>query len=447
LRSKPRAQSASVPSLCRWRRSADRSSRALYNEVIGVIVTLNPQSIDALKKKLIPSLENIVIEYGLVKYDTDNPHLQAFLNEANKHFSDHITDIEIRGLLYNMALESIPNSQQIIHPTKFIDLRMPEIIKDVSERLLAFLQSLPRSYEFIISLPTLNSSFHTPIHIGDTISLEIISDIEDFQREFSIGDIDFVFAKNNFRPTTILRIFTKGYASPEKGPKYLRYNSAIVSFFSYLRHFISLSITKGLLKETINQYFLPLFTQVRAVFFDKSSDITQKFYLAIPQDISNFLLSLEYAGGSTIDESYFSKFGNLELLSRLQTFSIEDYDSKDIEAILSALEWLFDGLSASSETTGLINLCIGLEAIVGNNLPEAGIKFGISDRCAYLTGNNEKDRKLIRNNISALYTLRSKLVHGRQRRLEQDEMHHLFLAKGALMKAIRCEYDGINNRK
>jgi len=92
LRSKPRAQSASVPSLCRWRRSAIRSSRAL----------------DAKGR---PKMSN-----------NDWKEFEKIVAGIHSQFSEncHVTwDEEINGRQFDVVVRStIGPHKYLVHPTK-----------------------------------------------------------------------------------------------------------------------------------------------------------------------------------------------------------------------------------------------------------------------------------------------------------------------------------------
>ena len=60
----------------------------------------------------------------------------------------------------------------------------------------------------------------------------------------------------------------------------------------------------------------------------------------------------------------------------------------------------------------------------------------LADRCAYLVGSDIKGRRTIRENFRALYSVRSKIVHGCVGALAADEERYLDWGKSILEYSI-----------
>lgn len=87
-----------------------------------------------------------------------------------------------------------------------------------------------------------------------------------------------------------------------------------------------------------------------------------------------------------------------------------------------AIEWAFDAMVSEDETTGFINRCVAIEAILGEGKSDdVGLTATLSDRCAYLLGKSFSKRKHYREKFKKMYVLRSKIVHGRKKLEKADE--------------------------
>lgn len=117
-------------------------------------------------------------------------------------------------------------------------------------------------------------------------------------------------------------------------------------------------------------------------------------------------------------------------------FSSDGDIKADFEGIYSAALWLFDSRVESNETVAFLNACIGLEAILGDDNKDS-ITERLADRCAYLLARTSVTRAKMRDDVRGLYNLRSKIVHGRRRRL--SSRGDLDSAKGLLQKVIQAE--------
>lgn len=113
--------------------------------------------------------------------------------------------------------------------------------------------------------------------------------------------------------------------------------------------------------------------------------------------------------------------------------------SEDIDRIRSALEWEFDSDEGDNQTLSLLQACIGLEAMLGDDDKDEPLMARLKDRCAYLLGKNFSDREDIRRRFGMMYGVRSKVIHGRSRRLSMSDAQQLQYAQELLGKVITEE--------
>jgi hypothetical protein len=114
-------------------------------------------------------------------------------------------------------------------------------------------------------------------------------------------------------------------------------------------------------------------------------------------------------------------------------------DLKEAVSVKSAVEWAFEASVSENETIALLQTCMGLEAILGDDSDRESLTETLADRCAYLIADSIEVRKDIKKSFKELYRLRSKLVHGRAIRLKEHETGYLRWAKRVLNIAIERE--------
>ncbi|RLB28207.1 MAG: hypothetical protein DRG87_09815 [Deltaproteobacteria bacterium] len=119
--------------------------------------------------------------------------------------------------------------------------------------------------------------------------------------------------------------------------------------------------------------------------------------------------------------------------------NILDSDDEYAEAIKAASEWYFEGASTENETFKLVKYVIALESLLGDPKKEDRIKDRLSDRCAYLLGISQKERAKVKETFEAIYEIRSKIIHRRRTRLEEEDIQLLKEAKKLLEKVITKE--------
>jgi hypothetical protein len=72
-----------------------------------------------------------------------------------------------------------------------------------------------------------------------------------------------------------------------------------------------------------------------------------------------------------------------------------------------------------------LQVCFGLESLLGDAVGSESLTSTLADRCAYLVGSDIKGRNSIREQFKELYAIRSKLVHGTATWLDPNQRHFL----------------------
>lgn len=88
-----------------------------------------------------------------------------------------------------------------------------------------------------------------------------------------------------------------------------------------------------------------------------------------------------------------------------------------------------------------LQVCFGLEALFTENgvdikEEKASILSTLSLKCAYLISSTVEERKQNIDKIKEIYSLRSKLVHGRQNSLKRSEKDLLYYGRKILELSI-----------
>lgn len=106
--------------------------------------------------------------------------------------------------------------------------------------------------------------------------------------------------------------------------------------------------------------------------------------------------------------------------------------------VKDSLYWFGLGLDATMESAKLINFTTVLESALKKNDETTELKQRISDRCAFLLGDDYNTRVQIHKDISSIYSKRSKIVHRGALIKDQDIVNLAgFYAKSVLIKLIQ----------
>lgn len=106
--------------------------------------------------------------------------------------------------------------------------------------------------------------------------------------------------------------------------------------------------------------------------------------------------------------------------------------------VKDSLYWFGLGLDATMKSAKLINFTTVLESALKKNDETTELKQRISDRCAFLLGDDYETRVKIHEDISSIYSNRSKIVHRGTLIKDQDIVNLAgFYAKSVLIKLIQ----------
>lgn len=157
------------------------------------------------------------------------------------------------------------------------------------------------------------------------------------------------------------------------------------------------------------------------------------FTESLPLSISKYISSLELDlnGNKNPDEI-------IDVISNTINHLIED-QSSEAKRIRMAIGWYMNSSYNEDDTMAFLQICMGLEAIFGDDQDQGGLTKMLADRCAYLIGKNIIQRRKIRESFGKIYTIRSKIVHGVINRLSDDDKFMRNYAKGLLQAALKKE--------
>lgn len=109
--------------------------------------------------------------------------------------------------------------------------------------------------------------------------------------------------------------------------------------------------------------------------------------------------------------------------------------------IVAAVEWYEDSLTVENQTVAVLSICIGLEAILGEESDMSEMTKRLCDRLAFTLGKSRAERSKYHNEYLALLKLRGKLVHAKIFRLAESDQLVLQRGRALLREVIDHEVD------
>jgi hypothetical protein len=112
----------------------------------------------------------------------------------------------------------------------------------------------------------------------------------------------------------------------------------------------------------------------------------------------------------------------------------------EVRSILAAAEWLFDSRAELNQTIAVIQVSVGLEALLSDGKKQSGRTTALlADRFAMLLGRSQTERAKLRDDFEAFYERRSDIVHGRDYRLKDADSNWCRWAQEKLNALIQHE--------
>ena len=114
-------------------------------------------------------------------------------------------------------------------------------------------------------------------------------------------------------------------------------------------------------------------------------------------------------------------------------------------AIATAIEWYMDSRFVENQTVAMLEICIGLEAILGGEEEIKDMTNRLCDRLGFLLGKTREQRRAFSEQYRAVLSLRGKLVHGKQAKLDKAGSQTLSVARHLLKRVIEHELGQLKN--
>lgn len=336
-----------------------------------------------------------------------------------------------------------------------------KILLDAKSALIDFLESLPRPYFVyfpLVGLPSLNMAvveLSDSIAIVDTSSDKLDSRLVGSSAGILAGAFDVAPLKLQ-QNRRYLRFRTNGYATTSP------LSSATASAVSRLKHFLFAGIASGRFQEPLQwqrekSRESPFSLSPVALIRHVDEGVEEAHALDLPQDFMRYLLGIAVntsglevydmtCGTTLLGGEFRAPISTKEVadalagkLTGLTKFLSIPTDNEDAVRIKAAIEWWIDGSASESQTISFLQLCIGFEALMGEEGGDNGMTERLADRYSYLLGRTISERQRHRRQFRAIYKRRSEIVHQREVNLKRDDELARSQAKMMLQAAIQRE--------
>ena len=354
-------------------------------------------------------------------------HKGEWLNEMNVFliFIEHIFDC---------VIAAHPDDREISGDLK--NILTQDQLDSLSSSIGEYFESIPREYDVYLPLPSVNGIGFDSLELGINVSIKTFSrpidEIGAPRHGFGlIGQQQQLDANKVY-----LCIRCKGYSGGNiedsctrdalSGFKLLLYSGKFRSLFK-LEEMSSSVMGLGLgMLRVRDSHEIPKVSLISVDLLHKDSKkIKSELSLDLTRFINKICIDDNAAFIKKAKEAGDDEFKSILLNVFKKSAQLVHQKNEHVYHIKSAIEWSIDSKAEENKTLSFIQNCIGLEAILGEDMGDQPITATLSDRCAYILGNEPKGRRTLREKFKKLYKIRSKLVHGNVSRLgdEANEYH------------------------
>ena len=403
---------------------------------------LHSNAVEKIENKIKGSLINCYIKDSWPQYESFSKHVESLGNEVLKHKKEWLDIYDIFSIFYDFVYEAISGKAGDDKKLEgnLWDLLGEEEAKQLVKEIKEYLVSIPREFDVYIPLPKISQNLPSNIKLSENISIEIFDEVDKVPGGYQGGLLG-IFNQKLELKKVYLRQRLSGYCAnrlENASNKKALSNFKIILQQGIFRKFFKINPNEksGLgLFGGYSHYQVP---KVHIVSIDIKRKPQKTLKTELPLDLSKWINSVDI----NWDEPAIKKaveHGAFEaVVKALLKKPIELIECLAIESVRvkSAIQWCFDSYISENQTLSFLQVCIGLEALLGDDAYSSSLTEILADRCSYLISSDIKGRKTIKRNFKELYDARSKLVHGNVTELDSNQRHLLHWGRTILEYAI-----------
>jgi hypothetical protein len=401
---------------------------------------MHSQAIESIRNRVSGLIKQTQIIEKWPVDESYHQHIKALSKSLLKEKGTWLSDIDIHFIYLRYVtqaisqLEKTPDSGMIALTSLLSEKEQENVITGLTD----FLLSVPRKYRANLTLPSLPiTGGMTEVYQG--LSVVFPSPENDTRNKAGPrGLLDIVPVNSNTSPKLELEVV--GYAG--FGPETSAARGAITAYKIAMQQLLNgrlLRRRSGIITNALagwsnrNSFQVP---KHHVRFVDLTSKSLSSPDVELSIDICQFIDSHEFSFSST-DQSAMK----VELSKHLKLIArVLNSQSMGSDRLRAACQWRFDAYLSANPAISLVQTSIGFECLFGENEDGAApLTKMLADRCAYLISRNIEGRKIIREKFTKFYKARSKVVHGNNITLSDEDLHLLRWGQSMLDLAIQEE--------
>ena len=410
---------------------------------------MHPKALEKVSNKIRGSLKNCMVKDNWPQYESISEHVGSLSKEVLKHKKEWLDRTDVFSIFYDLvydAIKAVAKGGESIEGNLW-DLLGEENSEQLSEMLKDYFVSIPRTFDLYIPIPDVSQNFPSSIDLNEAISVVSFQATDKIPGGYHRSQL---LLDNKLE---IGKVYVRQRITGYVGNRLE--NACVKKSLNNLRIILHQGLFRGLFKLTpeakagLGLFFGFTHHQIKKsniVSVDNAYEEPKISTVELPIDICRLLsnVDINWNGdmiSKAVERNELDKAVSGLLRKPIQLIECSEEEANRVKA---AIKWCFDSYVVENQTLAFLQVCIGLEALLGDAEYSGALTETLADRCAYLIGDNIKGRKKIKKNFKELYEVRSKLVHGNASELNSDQSWYLNWGKTVLEYAILKEMKHLN---
>jgi hypothetical protein len=411
---------------------------------------LNPSAILNLEKKIKGSLLNCFVKDNWPQFESFSKNLEAVGNETLKHKKEWLDINDIFVIFYDFVFEAVMNKADKDEKLEgnLWDLLGNEDAQKLLRNIIEYFISIPREFDVYIPLPRISQNLPANINLIENMSLEVYEEANKVPGGYQ-GELLGLLNSSLELKKAYWRQRISGYCGNRLE------NSCNKKAINNFKIILQQGVSRKLFKEIPDKkselglyggYSHHQVPKVHLVSIDLEIQPQKILKTEFPLDFSKWINSIDLNWGWEPLEKAKADAKLDQFISETLKTPAELIECEAVESIRvkSAIKWCFDSYISENQTLAFLQICIALEALLGDEGYKGFLTEILADRCSYLISDDIKRRKNIKNNFKKLYDIRSKLVHGNATELDGNQELFLNWGRSVLEFAINKEIKHLN---
>jgi hypothetical protein len=415
---------------------------------------MHNQAVQKIKKHIKGTLRNCYVEDSRLEYKSFFKHAESLGKEILKHKKEWIDLFDVYIIFIELVHEAIKNKFGSDRSLKgnLWDILGEEEGQKLTESIKSYFISIPRTYDIYIPIPNVSEIPAKKINLNNDISLIVFDDAKQVPGGYNKG-IRGIFSGQLELNKLYYKQRLTGYCGVRLENVSLKRainNLKILLHQGIYRRLFKVSpadkVSVGLHRLMLH-YQIPKFSVISVDITSKSNEPKNA---ELPLDFSKLLNNISFDFENELlakakeNKSVFKTAIVALLKEAIELIKCEEEESKRVK---SAVQWCFDSYIVENRTLAFLQVCIGLEALLGDDSSSGSLVKTLADRCSYLVGDDIKSRKKIKESFEDLYDVRSNIVHGNVIELDSDQEGLFIWGRKILEYAISKEIKHLNLEK